>query len=278
LTYGLKSDDLSYRVLVLLIALLRADLDKSISEAMVSPRIDHAFDRAARSYDTTAMIQVQVAKRLVATAPVSTPRSILDIGCGTGFVLTQAAVRWPQAELTGLDNAPAMLSEAKRKITRLAIVRADAGACDLAQRFDLIFSSMMLHWLAQPADVLRRWQRWLTPQGVLCVAVPVAGSLGAWRDLCDEAGVGHGLWSFPPPDFANDFAGGRVLRHHAMSYDSVLEFLRALKRSGGSTPRHDHTPISSPEMRKLVRKARRPFSISYCILYTHVRRPAIDPD
>ena len=181
--------------------------------------IDHAFDRAAHSYDTTATIQAEVAETLVTSAPVFAPRSILDIGCGTGFVLTRAAARWPQAQLTGLDLAPAMLSEAKRKIARLSILRADAGTCDLDQRFDLIFSSMMLHWLAQPAEILRRWQRWLTPQGVLCVAVPVAGSLGAWRDLCDEAGVGHGVWPFPPSDFANGLASDRVLRQHAMSYE-----------------------------------------------------------
>ncbi len=243
---------------------------------MTSPFVARAFDKAALSYDAAARTQAQVAEKLVATAAFPEPRSILDIGCGTGFVLAEAAARWPEAELVGLDAAPAMLSEAKRKLPRLVTLRADAGACDLTQRFDLIFSSMMLHWFPQPAKILRRWQQWLTPQGVLCVAVPVAGSLGAWRDLCDVAGVGHGLWSFPPADFADGLTCGRALRQHEMTYGSVLEFLRALKKSGGGTPRDDHRPISSASLRNLVREAPRPFRIGYKVLYTQLRRSAID--
>jgi malonyl-CoA O-methyltransferase len=243
---------------------------------MTSPFVARAFDKAALSYDATARSQAQVAKTLVATASISEPRSILDVGCGTGFVLAEAAARWPEAELTGLDIAPAMLRQAKRKIPRLVTLRADAGACDLTQSFDLIFSSMMLHWFSQPAELLRRWQRWLTPEGVLCVAVPVAGSLGAWGELCEAAEVGHGLWSFPPADFADGLTYNRAFREHAMTYGSVLDFLRALKKSGGSTPRDDHRPISSASLRKLVREAPRPFRIGYNVLYAQIRRSATD--
>jgi malonyl-CoA O-methyltransferase len=240
---------------------------------MTTSLVARAFDRAALDYDAVASIQARVAKTLVMSASVSPPRSILDIGCGTGSVLLQARKRWPEADLTGLDIAPAMLREAQRKIPRLTILRADAGECDLTQRFDAIFSCMMLHWFAQPAEMLRRWRRWLTPHGTLHVAVPVAGSLGAWRDLCDDLEIRHGVWPFPPSDFAGGLASGGVVRRHAMSYGSVLEYLRALKRSGGGTPRRDHKPISSIEMRKLVGAAPRPFRVDYHVLYAQITGP-----
>jgi malonyl-CoA O-methyltransferase len=243
---------------------------------MINPSVARAFDKAAHSYDAVAEAQAQVAETLVAGAVLPAPRTILDIGCGTGFVLAAAAKRWPAAELTGLDIAPAMLSEAKRKMPGLVTICADAGTCDLSQRFDLIFSSMMLHWFAEPAKMLRHWQGWLAPQGVLCVAVPVAGSLGAWSDLCEAADIGNGLWRFPPADFADDLVCGSALRQHAMTYSSVLDFLRALKRSGGGTPREDHQPTSSPSFRKLVREAPRPFRISYKVLYAEVRRSSVN--
>ena len=81
--------------------------------------------------------------------------------------------------VTGLAGNTACVSAAA------SILCADAGASDLAQSFDLIFSSMMLHWFS----MLCRWQRWLKPEGVLCVVVPIAGSLGAWQKPCEEAGV-----------------------------------------------------------------------------------------
>ena len=234
---------------------------------MTHPIVARAFDKAACSYDDAAHAQAEVAETLVANADFSEPRSILDIGCGTGFVLAEAAARWPEGKLTGLDIAPSMLSEAKRKIPRLATLRADASTCDLTERFDLIFSSMTLHWFSHPAETLRRWQRWLTPRGLLSVAVPVGGSLGAWSELCEGAGVGHGLWSFPPADFADGLIRERALRRHAMTYGSVLEFLRDLKRSGGSTPRDDHRPICPALLRKLFQEAPRPFRVGYNVLY-----------
>jgi len=237
---------------------------------MTHPIVARAFDKAASSYDAAAHAQAEVAKTLVASADFAQPRSILDIGCGTGFVLAEAAARWPEGKLTGLDVAPAMLSEAKRKIPRLATLRADAGTCDLTERFDLIFSSMTLHWFSRPAETLRRWQRWLTPQGVLCVAVPVAGSLGAWGELCEGAGVDHGLWPFPPADFADGLTRDRALRQHAMTYGSVLEFFRDLKRSGGGTPRDDHRPICPALLRKLFQAAPRPFKVGYNVLYAQM--------
>jgi SAM-dependent methyltransferase len=237
---------------------------------MTTLLVARAFDKAAPGYDAVASIQAQVAKTLVMSASVPAPRSVLDIGCGTGSLLSQAGERWPQASLTGLDIAPGMLDEARRKTPGLAIIQADAGECDLVQRFDLIFSCMMLHWFPQPAELLRRWRRWLTPQGTLLVGVPVAGSLGAWGDLCDGVGVRHGLWPFPPPGFASGLASDGAVRRHEKSYGDVLEFLRALKQSGGATPRQDHKPISSSDMRKLVRAAPRPFNVAYHVLYATI--------
>ncbi len=240
---------------------------------MTTPLVARAFDKAALDYDAVAGIQAKVAKTLVMSACASAPRSILDIGCGTGSALSQARKRWPEADLTGLDIAPAMLREAQRKIPRLTIIQADAGECDLIQRFDLIFSCMMLHWFAQPAEILQRWRRWLAPGGTLYVAVPIAGSLGAWRDLCDDAGVRHGLWPFPPADFAESLASGGVVRRHTMTYGAVLDYLRALKKSGGGTPGRGHKPISANEMRKLVGAAPRPFRVAYHVLYAQITGP-----
>jgi ubiquinone/menaquinone biosynthesis C-methylase UbiE len=48
---------------------------------------------------------------------VDTPRRALDLGTGTGSVAFELARRFPAAEVVGADIAPAMLAEARRKVT-----------------------------------------------------------------------------------------------------------------------------------------------------------------
>ncbi len=48
-----------------------------------------------------------------------TPARILEIGCGTGKNLAQMARLFPQAELTGIDLADAMLAVARKKFAAM---------------------------------------------------------------------------------------------------------------------------------------------------------------
>src|SRR5687767_14529745 len=48
--------------------------------------------------------------------PGPAPR-VLDLGCGPGVSAIQLATRRPDAQIYGLDLAPRMLAEARRRIT-----------------------------------------------------------------------------------------------------------------------------------------------------------------
>jgi SAM-dependent methyltransferase len=124
---------------------------------MMSDRITRSFDAAAAGYDAAALLQRNVAEKLVRRAGAPNAASILDIGCGTGAVASLAAQKWPQATITGIDASPAMLQEAQKKVSGLTILQADAADLHLNRKFDLIFSSMLLHWLPRPGEVLKDW-------------------------------------------------------------------------------------------------------------------------
>ena len=49
------------------------------------------------------------------------PARTLDVGCGTGY-----ATRWLPGEITGLDQSPAMLAIAARRLPHARFVRGDA--------------------------------------------------------------------------------------------------------------------------------------------------------
>src|SRR5256712_8030950 len=68
------------------------------------------------------------------------PRTILDLGCGTGYHDIPLARRGYQ--VTGLDQSPAMLSLARKKTAesrvRVRFVRADMRSFRLVRKFDAV--------------------------------------------------------------------------------------------------------------------------------------------
>jgi ubiquinone/menaquinone biosynthesis C-methylase UbiE len=96
----------------------------------------------------------------------------LDAGCGTGFLTFELAARGHH--VTGIDFAPAMLAEARRKAAARGVsVRfeeADAEQLPFAPgSFDLAISRHLLWTLAHPEAAIDEWIRVLRPGGRLIV-------------------------------------------------------------------------------------------------------------
>jgi ubiquinone/menaquinone biosynthesis C-methylase UbiE len=97
---------------------------------------------------------------------------VLDAGCGTGFLSLELASRGHQ--VTGVDFAPEMLTQARRKAAeRHAAIRfeeADAEQLPFPPgSFDLIVSRHVLWTLPHPEAAIDEWIRVLRPGGRLAV-------------------------------------------------------------------------------------------------------------
>ncbi len=99
---------------------------------------------------------------------------VLDIGCGTGSLVTLIKRLHPGADVVGLDPDPKALARGKRKAERAAVsIQFDQGFSDELPypeaSFDRVFSSFMFHHL-QPEEkekTLREVRRVLKPGGFL---------------------------------------------------------------------------------------------------------------
>jgi ubiquinone/menaquinone biosynthesis C-methylase UbiE len=96
----------------------------------------------------------------------------LDAGCGTGFLAFELAARGHH--VTGVDFAPAMLAEARRKAAERGVSirfeEADAEQLPfVAGSFDLAISRHLLWTLQHPEAAIDEWIRVLRPGGRLVV-------------------------------------------------------------------------------------------------------------
>src|SRR5215469_10669728 len=166
----------------------------------------------------------------------SQPLDALDAGCGTGFLSFELAARGHR--VTGVDFAPAMLAEARRKAAeRTVSVGFEEGDAEHLPfppaSFDLAISRHVLWTLPHPEGAIDEWIRVLRPGGRLVVidgqfdpGVLVEPSQNA-RASAEYAGIGDRL----------PFIGGRpreeieaLLAAHGLigvGSDPVLDLVEA---------------------------------------------------
>ncbi|MBF0890483.1 methyltransferase domain-containing protein [Gluconobacter sp. LMG 1744] len=221
------------------------------------------FD-AAESYDAAAHIQrrcvTALMERIRQEMAEQTPASILEFGCGTGFLTTQLAGHFPQASLLASDLAPGMIARAKQHFAEKTIGFhvMDAEHPDISGPFDLIASSLCLQWFSNRTEGLRRLCDLLAPQGRLMVATLLQGSLDEWKQACLVEGAPCGVPDYPSvptveAEWPSSGAGSwEVLTLHD-PVSSAREFLRGLRQIGASLPRQDSPPASSAALRRAMR-------------------------
>ncbi|MBV5278871.1 MAG: methyltransferase domain-containing protein [Campylobacteraceae bacterium] len=104
------------------------------------------FSRHAHSYDSHTCVQKEVAKYLVSGVK-SKPKSILDLGCGSGEVYKN--IDWEIEHFVGVDSSQEM-SDKHPTCKDIDIINEDFESSTLALKlqpsYDLLISSSALQW------------------------------------------------------------------------------------------------------------------------------------
>jgi trans-aconitate 2-methyltransferase len=109
---------------------------------------------------------------LLARVPLAAARQVIDVGCGPGNSTELLAQRYPGADILGLDNSPAMLAEAQRRLPALRFEPADAATWVPEPGADLVFANATYQWIADHFAQLPRVLAALRPGAVLAVQMP----------------------------------------------------------------------------------------------------------
>ena len=136
---------------------------------------------------------------------------VIDLGCGTGIVGRFLKDRFPRRQLTGFDNSPAMLAEARATGSYDELSLGDAAGWQPERSQALIYSNALLHWLPDHASLLKSLTSFLEPGGWLAVQIPnqnSAQSQRLWLDLVAELFPGR----FDPAMAPSILTGNEYIR------------------------------------------------------------------
>jgi len=144
----------------------------------ITSAIKHHWDRRAATFDDESCHGLHSAAQREAWLEVlgrlagASPLSVLDVGCGTGFLALLLAELGHS--VTGIDLAPQMLNVAREKAEQLHLsvrLRLENGASvqDCDGSYDLVMARHVIWVLPDPARGVREWLRVLRPGGHLAL-------------------------------------------------------------------------------------------------------------
>lgn len=160
----------------------------------------HVYDRHGQSAWSECMVAftLDLLSRYGATG-----RRVLDLACGTGAATLQFAAAG--YAVTGVDNAPAMLAEARRKACGARDIQATEDVCFLLADLRTFTLPMpvnlvtcyydSLNYLTAAADLARAFARVraaLVPGGLFVADMNTRAGLAAdWNDQCRVRAIGE---------------------------------------------------------------------------------------
>jgi malonyl-CoA O-methyltransferase len=211
-------------------------------------RMRVSFEHAADTYDAAAVLQREIADRLLARLDVVrlVPRVILDIGCGTGYDARHLAKRYPRARVLGLDIAETMARRAQcqsglwnRMTGRCAFFCGDGERLPLAPAcVDMVVSNLTLQW-CDPEAVFTEALRVLRPGGLLMFSSFGPDTLRELREAWRAADATPHVHGFIDMHDLGDmlvragFADPVMdMEHLMLTYANVMAVMRDLKQMG----------------------------------------------
>lgn len=203
-------------------------MEFSINKQTVADR----FKRSANTYHKEATVQRQIARHLckLVCPYIFRPVSVLEIGCGTGFLTEEIMKNIPLTSALLNDINPEMKSFIHRFLSeKCRFVACDAEKQSFSKTFDLITSSSVIQWFNNIEKFICNTPNILSDNGIIALS-----SFGKenMKEIKNITGI-----SLPYPDIRPHIESNfQILQYEEqiikINFDSPADVLKHIKNTG----------------------------------------------
>ena len=167
----------------------------------INHKIRRKFSESAWQYDLFSSLHREIADKLLAQViQEATPSTLLDVGCGTGYLTGKLKERFRSSQIIGLDFAQGMLEVARLKHDDIVWILAEGSNLPFSSGcLDMVISNLAYQWAQDLSYTFSQARRVLIPEGVLACTLFGYNTCQELFQSLDEAG-GRALQFVRLPD------------------------------------------------------------------------------
>lgn len=150
---------------------------------------EHAYKWNASDYLEQSSAQHIWAEQLLSKINLSGKEHILDLGCGDGKISAEIASRLSSGIVMGIDASKDMVSLAEQTYSEkqnLFFQHDDATEFSYHEKFDVVFSNAVLHWVQDHRAVLQNCYKSLRTGGRVLLQMGGKGNASEFVDVVTE--------------------------------------------------------------------------------------------
>lgn len=250
------------------------------------------FGQAAATYQAQASLQRHSANYLleiIAAYQSYVPSgSIIEVGCGTGFITQGLFQAFPQHRLDITDLSTGMLNFCHSSVSvpdsqqHLVSFQVQDGeqlnSC--SQPYAAIVSGFVMQWFKDPVWVLQNWFAQLKPGGFLFLSFPTCLSFPEWQQICIQNQLPFTANLLPDPALLLQPFTSKQIRYQEIvktvdTYTSAAVFFRGLKAIGAGFNKSEQR-LTIQQMKRLIQnwdnRTSNQVSVSYHTMFLVIQK------
>jgi len=154
---------------------------------------------------------------LVSRIKFEKPSRIIDIGCGPGNSTQVLVGRWPEADITGVDNSAAMIERAKKDYPNQKWRLIEVGKDTIEGNYDIVFSNATIQWIPDHTSLIKKFYNLISEKGVIAIQIPLFWDMTLGGSILEIAEMSR--WA----SFLNGVSKLFTIHNYSYYYDRLSE-------------------------------------------------------